>query len=110
MVITDHINKLEATVTYNPPKADGGGVMKSLRKKLFKTSKSEIKEQLSDYFTIQICQKVSNTSKQVKDKVVVSEGSGSWLEKIEFDNKVYWTINDELPQWLKPNSESVRED
>lgn len=54
MVITDHINKLEATVTYNPPKAEGGGVMKSLKKKLFK-SKSDTKEQLSDYFTIQIC-------------------------------------------------------
>jgi hypothetical protein len=56
MIITDHINKLEAVVTYNPPKPDGGGVMKSLKNKLFK-SKTETKEQLSDYFTIQICQK-----------------------------------------------------
>lgn len=41
MVITDHINKLEATVTYNPPKQDnsGGGVMKSLKSKLFKSTK-----------------------------------------------------------------------
>jgi hypothetical protein len=36
----------------------------------------------------------------VKEKVVVFEGSGSWLEYIEFDGKVYWTINDEVPTWL----------
>lgn len=53
MTITDHINKLEAIVTYNPPKAEGGGVMRTLRNKLFKSKDS--KEQLSDYFTIQIC-------------------------------------------------------
>jgi hypothetical protein len=35
--ITDHINKLEAVVTYNPPKQEGGGVMKSIRNKLFKS-------------------------------------------------------------------------
>lgn len=43
MIITDHINKLEAIVTYNPPKPEGGGVMKSLKKKLFK-SKTDQKE------------------------------------------------------------------
>jgi len=51
MIIIDHINKLEAIVTYNPPRSEGGGVMKSLKNKLFK-SKSDSKEQLSDYFTI----------------------------------------------------------
>lgn len=42
--------------------------------------------------------------------MVVSEGSGSWLEYIEFDGKVYWTINDELPTWLLPNDDSLREE
>lgn len=46
MVITDHINKLEATVTYNPPKPEGsGGMMKSLKNKLFKSkSNGDVKE------------------------------------------------------------------
>lgn len=110
LVVTDHINKLEATVTYNPPKNEGGGMMKSLKSKLFK-SKDQKEQQLSDYFTIQICQKALNSStKKDKDKVVVSEGSGSWLEYVEFDGKVYWTVNDEIPQWLSPNDETLKEE
>ena len=27
-----------------------------------------------------------------KDKVVLSEGTGSWLEYLEFDGKVFWTV------------------
>lgn len=37
----------------------------------------------------------------------MSEGSGSWLEYIEFDGKVYWTINDEIPEWQIPNADGV---
>jgi len=37
MIITDHINKLEAVVTYNPPKEGGGGMFKGLKSKLFKS-------------------------------------------------------------------------
>ena len=50
-------------------------------------------------------QKALNGNK--KEKVVISEGSGSWLEYIEFDGKVYWTIEDEKPVWLQPNDESL---
>jgi hypothetical protein len=57
MVITDHINKLEATVTYGPPKE--GGMLKSFRNKLFKTGSKE----LSDFIAIQISQKSQNASK-----------------------------------------------
>lgn len=42
LVITDHINKLEAVVTYNPQ--NGRGVLKSFRNKLFggKSSRGEV--------------------------------------------------------------------
>ena len=39
---------------------------------------------------------------------MVSEGSGSWLEYIEFDGKVYWTINDDIPNWEQADSENLR--
>lgn len=52
MTMTDHINKLEVIVTYNPPKQDGGsGYFGSFKKKLFGGSK---KEQLTDAVLIQI--------------------------------------------------------
>jgi hypothetical protein len=35
MTIIDHINKIELLVTYNPPKAEGGGMFKSLKSKLW---------------------------------------------------------------------------
>lgn len=61
LVITDHINKLEATVTYNPPKpAEVGGLMKSFKKKLtFKKGASDAALP-TDTISIQICQKALN--------------------------------------------------
>jgi hypothetical protein len=41
---------------------------------------------------------------------VVSEGSGSWLEYIEFDGKLYWSIDDRLPTWQMINDPSVPEE
>lgn len=52
MTITDHINKLEVLVTYNPPKESSGGMFKSFKTKLWGSSKP--KEQLSDAVLIQI--------------------------------------------------------
>lgn len=43
-----------------------------------------------------------------KEKVVISEGSGSWLEYLEFDGKLYWSIDDEKAEWLLPNDESLK--
>lgn len=37
LIITDHINKMIATVTYNPPKSEHGGMLKSLKRKIFKS-------------------------------------------------------------------------
>lgn len=34
---------------------------------------------------------------------MVAEGSGSWLEYVQFDNKVYWTVDDAKPTWLMPS-------
>jgi hypothetical protein len=53
VTITDHINKLELIVTYNPPQQGSGGMLSSFKSKLFGKSK----EQLSDYVLIQIFQK-----------------------------------------------------
>lgn len=44
MIITDHINKLEAVVTYNPPSNEKS---KGMLKRLFK-KKSDGETQLSD--------------------------------------------------------------
>ena len=102
MHITDHINKLEVLVTYNPPKPDGSsntGMLKSFKNKLWGSSKSsKTSEQLSDAVLIQIFQKALNGSS--KEKVLVAEGTGSWLEYIQFDGKVYWTVDDERPAWV----------
>lgn len=39
LVITDHINKMTATATYNPPQhKEGGGMLKSFKNKLWKSS------------------------------------------------------------------------
>lgn len=37
MIITDHINKLEAVITYNPKPEGGTSVFKSLKNKLLKS-------------------------------------------------------------------------
>ena len=81
MTITDYINKLEVIVTYNPPAqgAGSGGMFKSFKSKLF----GKKSEQLSDAVLIQIYQKALNGNS--KEKVLVAEGSGSWLEYIQFD-------------------------
>ena len=42
MIITDHINKLEAVVTYNPkPEGGSGGMFKGLKNKLFKSKQDQ---------------------------------------------------------------------
>jgi hypothetical protein len=100
MQIIDHINKLEVIVTYNPPPegGSGGGMFKSFKSKLFGGKKTE---QLTDAVLIQIYQKALNGNS--KEKVLVAEGSGSWLEYVQFNGKVYWTIEDEKPEWLMVN-------
>jgi len=45
-----------------------------------------------------------------KEKVVVCEGSGSWLEYIQFNGKVYWKIDDDRPSWLLPTDPAVPEE
>lgn len=45
---------------------------------------------------------------------MVAEGSGSWLEYVQFNGKVYWTIDDDKPEWIMVNDrerviESLRE-
>jgi hypothetical protein len=57
---------------------------------------------------IQIFQKALNGNS--KERVLVAEGSGSWLEYVQFDGQVYWTVADERPTWLMVNdTENVPE-
>lgn len=94
LVITDHINKLEASVTYNPQREKS--VLKSFRNKLWKSSGSNVIAP-TDIINIVITQKsLTNASKK---EVIVSEGQGSWLEYIDFDGVQYWSIDEELPKW-----------
>lgn len=106
VTITDHINKLELVATYNPPAAGstGGGMFKSFKNKLFG---GKPKEQLTDAVLIQIFQKALNGNS--KEKVLVCEGSGSWLEYLQFDGQVYWTVEDDRPSWIMTNDEKVPE-
>ena len=81
MSITDHINKLEVIVNYGAKSGEsgsGGGMLKSFKSKLFGGGKKD--ESLSDAVSIHIYQKPLNGNS--KDKVVVAEGSGSWLEYV----------------------------
>lgn len=41
---------------------------------------------------------------------MVSEGHGSWLEYLEFDGKVYWTINDEPGTWKNPDDPTLSDE
>lgn len=67
LVITDHINKLEAIVTYNPQTSKS--VLRSFKNKLWRSSNDL---QPTDYVSISIRQKAKNGNN--KNKVVVSEG------------------------------------
>jgi len=69
LVLTDHMNKLEAVVTYNPQ--TNKGVLKSFKSKLWGRSGSDL--QPTDYISISIKQKASNAGNN-KNKVVVAEG------------------------------------
>lgn len=42
-----------------------------------------------------------------KGKVVVAEGWGSWLEYVEFDGKVYWTIDMPKGEWKNADDQSL---
>lgn len=44
---------------------------------------------LKDQFKVSIYQ---TTSKDVGERVLISEGGGSWLEYLEFDNEKYWEM------------------
>ena len=39
--------------------------------------------------------------------MVVASGSGSWLDYVEFDGKLYWTIDEERQKWLAANDEAL---
>lgn len=71
--------------------------MKSFKKKLTFGKGVTDACQPTDAISIQICQKALNGKDQ---RVTISEGSGSWLEYIEFDGKTYWTVEDEKPEWI----------
>ena len=99
--IHDHINKLEAVVTYNPEVRTS--VMGSIKSMLLKRGD----KQPADRISIQILQKPVGSVKTV----VIVEGSGSWLESISFadDPEVWWAIDDKRPDWGLPHGVMVLE-
>ncbi len=107
LIVTDHIHKLEATVTYNP-QTQSTGYLKSIASKWWGGKKAEPKAEesliLTDYISIVI--KQNSGSKNAK---VVAEGSGSWLEYVEFGGQVYWRIDQDVPTWQKVNDETLEE-
>ena len=55
--------------------------------------------------------KIEFVSKNGKgERALLSEGFGSWLEFLEFDGKVYWTVNEEHGIWKKSDDESLPEE
>jgi hypothetical protein len=42
-----------------------------------------------------------------KAPVNICEGSGSWLESIEFDGKVYWKVLEDCPKWIPLSCDEV---
>ena len=121
IVITDHINKLESVVTFNvkptptsntsATNSGGTSLMQSLKKKLLSATNQGSSQNLSDQVSIQIHQKALNNNNN-KQKVVVCEGHGSWLEYIAFNNHnhrqaqsaIYWHIGMRKPDLLFPST------
>ena len=41
---------------------------------------------------------------------IVSLCKGSWLESLEFDDKIYWNIDTDVPYWIKPEKDALPSD
>ena len=41
---------------------------------------------------------------------IVSLCKGSWLESLEFDDKIYWNIDTDVPHWIKPEKDALPSD
>ena len=96
MVITDHVNNLVAEFDYAPKPDEKESALGSLIRALTPRSRQRpttdlnpIKDR-SDYFRLRIYEVKTNG-----DKVLQSEGDGTFLSYIQIDSKVYWKLEDE---------------
>lgn len=96
-VIKDHINMLEAEITYNPK--NGKGVLSSIKGKLWGSSKNP----LTDLVDVQISIVSPGGISGKEVKKVVCSGGGSWLSHLEFDGKLFWKIDDPYESWSHPS-------
>lgn len=89
--IKDHINRIEAEITYNAQDEESSGYLKSFKSKIWGSSKPK-KQAFTDNIKIEIFQTPDPRDTSGKRKVL-AKGIGSWLSYIEFDGKPYWTIS-----------------
>jgi len=56
----------------------------------------------SDYINVDIYSYEKLSSTEIK-KTLVSQGSGSWLEYLQFDNEIVWKIDQKADTWTAPD-------
>jgi len=56
----------------------------------------------SDYINVDIYSYEKLSSTEIK-KTLVSQGSGSWLEYLQFDNEIFWKIDQKADTWTAPD-------
>lgn len=108
VLITDHINKLQADLHYNPWTDNsykemvkkGFSSLKDKFKKKKATENEEVQLKRDDDMRIKICQ-ISDNQQKVKkgkeERIVLMEGHGGWLSHLVFDGEVEWKIDDYIP-------------
>jgi hypothetical protein len=67
---------------------------------------SSKKEEASDKIAIQIFQQNSET----KQKELICEGNGSWVESIYFEDKLYWSYTDKYEEWKQNEGKTIPSD
>jgi len=107
----DKINRLSAEVTFRYE--DKNLVSKMASKVTGFFSKKETPP--TDYIDVEIFKFDKLSETEIK-KTKVSSGGGSWLELLQFDDEIFWRINDKAESWnanipgLLPSHSKNRED
>lgn len=92
ITITDITNNIRAEWVFDPEKK---GMVKKLASKLKFWGKKQEKRP-SDHFDIRVFQTIND------EEEVICEGTGSYLEFLEFDGERYWEMGEEWGEWHKP--------
>eukprot|EP01017_Pseudomicrothorax_dubius_P010057 TRINITY_DN1353_c0_g2_i6.p1 TRINITY_DN1353_c0_g2~~TRINITY_DN1353_c0_g2_i6.p1 ORF type:complete len:330 (-),score=24.72 TRINITY_DN1353_c0_g2_i6:99-1088(-) len=93
---TDHTNGLTALVTFSD---DGSGRISKLASAVKNWWNGTKNSTPSDHFTVNIFREQKIEGQNQTQTEILSEGSGSWLEYVQFDGVVYWRISDKIEPW-----------